>query len=73
MKNLNNQNLPLSIGNNFPVPCVKSEITGLETNKTFLDTTYYDSIKYIFEDPVLIKNEQNQFLTLGNVPVDKIE
>ena len=83
-RRLNNSNLPLEIktynsDNEETDYCPKSCNVDIPSNKTIkqlIDESfvgqlpYFDNIRYLFENPVLVKQEGSQtYLTLGNVPV----
>jgi hypothetical protein len=82
-KELNNLNLPLEI-KNFDDEGNETDYcpnycgvgNGNKTLKQIIDESfvgkldYFDNIKYLFENPVLVKKENNKkYLSLGNTPV----
>lgn len=79
IQNLNNQNFPALIKRNnnksefCPKTCTYVNLNENYSN-TFLETSIYQNIKYLFETPVLIQNTSNNtILSLGNGPVPKQE
>ena len=75
VKYLNDQNLPALIRRfsdrkeNCPELCTFADVNQ-DYKSTFLDTEYFDNIRYLFLDPVILENTSNgKVVSLGNTPV----
>ena len=78
IKNLNNQNLPVLIKNSFdntvekefcPQQCILYNLNE-DYQDTFLQSDYFDNIRYLFESPMMLTKEDTSLvISLGNTPV----